>query len=345
MPFSCLAPDHNRNRSIRNRQARAFTLLELLVTLAIVLVICVALSQFVDETGKVWKSAATDHFVEAQQAFDTVAQNLAAATLEPYQDYANSSGSFRISGTANFSPDHLARRSDLDFVCGPAAGASGLLAGSNRTATGSAVFFLAPQGYSQTYPHQGMQQLLNACGYFVEFSDDSTAPSFVLSQSHFWRWRLKQVQQPTESLQIFAAPDSPTWLAQVISPQTPDTVLAENILTLIVLPERAAADTTLAPTFSYDSRNTTNKLTLHQLPPCVHLALVAMDDVAAQQLADRNGSVPPQLVPATLFQQATQLSADLATLDQSLTAQQIQHRIFQRDIRLPAADWSETPSP
>ena len=49
-----------------------------------------------------------------------VTQNLAAATLEPYQDYADSSGPFRTN--AAFVPDHLARRSDLDFVCGPGNG-------------------------------------------------------------------------------------------------------------------------------------------------------------------------------------------------------------------------------
>ena len=118
-------------------------------------------------------------------------------------------------------------------------------------------------------------------------------------------------------------------------------------MTLIVLPERAANDSgpALAPAFSYDSRDAGNPLTLHQLPPRLRLVLVAMDQISAQRLAGQNGSNPPQLVSAGLFQQAAQLDADLASLDNALTAQKIGHRIFQREILLPSSAWSNTPSP
>jgi len=301
---------------------------------------------FMTEVDQAWKSAAADPFAEAQNAFETVAQNLASATLEPYQDYADANGDFRTN--AAFVPDHLARRSDLDFVCGPGAGASG------RTTTGSGVFFLAPNGYTQTDAHTGMEHLLNAMGYFVEFGDDDNAPGFILPQTHCWRWRLKQVLQPAESLQIFATTTSSAWiqqlvpsLPQVVPPSVPIIVLAENAVTLIVLPERAANDSgpALASAFSYDSRDTSNTLTLHQVPPRLRLVLVAMDGISAQRLAAQNGSNPPQLVSASLFQQSAQLDADLATLDATLTAQTIGHRIFQREILLPSSAWSNTPSP
>jgi uncharacterized protein (TIGR02599 family) len=276
-----------------------------------------------------------------------VAQNLAAATLAPYQDYANASGAFHTNAASAFVPDHLARRSDLDFVCGPGAGASGLLTASGLTTTGSSVFFLTPNGYTQTDAHTGLEYLLNAMGYYVEFGDDDAAPGFILPQTHCWRWRLKQVLQPAESLQIFATGTSSAWIQQLVPSGAALPVLAENVVTLIVLPERAANDTgpALAPAFSYDSRDTSNLLTLHQLPPRLRLALVAMDQVSARRLAGLNGSNPPQLVSAGLFQQAAQLDADLSTLDSSLTAQKIGHRIFQREILLPSSDWSNTPSP
>jgi uncharacterized protein (TIGR02599 family) len=322
-----------------------FTLLEVLITLAILLVILVAVIQFMAEIDQAWKSAAADPFAEAQNAFETVAKNLASATLAPYQDYADSSGAFRTNSA--FVPDHLARRSDLDFVCGPGAGANGLLAASGLATTGSSVFFLAPNGYTQTYAHTGMEHLLNAMGYFVEFGDDDTAPGFILPQTHCWRWRLKQILQPAESLQIFATTTSSAWIQQLVPSGTPFPVLAENVVTLIVLPERGANDSgpALAPEYSYDSRDTTNLLTLHQLPPRLWLVLVAIDPVSAQRLAGQNGSNPPQLVGATLFQQAAQLTSDLATLDNTLTAQNIGHRIFQREILLPSSAWSNTPSP
>jgi len=331
---------------LRNKtHSSGFTLLEVLITLAILLVILVAVMDFMTEIDQAWKSAAADPFAEAQNAFETVAHNLASATLAPYQDYADANGDFRTNAASTFIPDHLARRSDLDFVCGPGAGANGLLTASGRTTTGSGVFFLAPNGYTQTDAHTGMEHLLNAMGYLVEFGDDDSAPGFI--QPHCWRWRLKEVLQPAESLQIFATATSSAWIQQVVPPGASLPVLAENVVTLIVLPERAANDSgpALAPAFSYDSRNAGNLLTLHQLPPRLRLVLVAMDPISAERLAAQNGSNPPQLVSAGLFQQAAQLTSDLLTLDNSLTAQKIDHRIFQREILLPSSAWSDTPSP
>ena len=337
-----------RPRRFRNRAHRcSFTLVEVLITLAILLVILIALIQFMADIDQAWKSAAADPFAEAQDAFETVAQNLAAATLAPYQDYADSSGAFHTNSTTNFVPDHLARRSDLDFVCVPSSGANGLPTITGRTTTGSGVFFLASNGYTQTYAHTGMEHLLNAMGYFVEFGDDTSAPGFILPQTHYWHWRLKQILQPAESLQIFASTTSSTWIQQLAPTGVSVPILADNVVALIVLPERDANDTgaPLAPTFSYDSRDTRNRLTLHQLPPRVRLALVAIDSNSALRLAAQNGSNPPQLVSASLFQQAAQLTSDLASLDSALTAQKIGHRIFQREILLPSAAWSNTPSP
>ena len=338
-PFSRLRPRRLRNKS------RGFTLLEVLVTLGILLVILVATMEFMNDVDQAWKSADADPFAEAQNAFETVAHNLAAATLAPYQDYADVSGSFRTNSA--FVPDHLARRSDLDFVCGLTTGTTGLLGASGLTTTGCSVFFLAPNGYTQIDAHTGAERLLNAMGYLVEFGDDTTAPGFILPQTHCWRWRLKQVHQPAESLQIFATNTSAAWIQQVVPTGAALPILAENVITLIVLPERAANDSgpALAPAFSYDSRDTNTPLTLHQLPPRTRLVLVAIDPTAAQRLAAQNGANPPALVPASLFQEAAQLDADLATLDNALNAQQIAHRIFQREILLQSSSWSNTPSP
>jgi uncharacterized protein (TIGR02599 family) len=315
------------------------------ITLAIMMLLMLAIARFMTVVQQAWGSAAIDPFAEAQDAFETVARNLASATLEPYVDYADNTGAFRTS--AAFVPNHTARRSDLDFVCGPSAGTGGLLASSGRTTTGSSVFFLEPKGYTQTDAHAGMEHLLNAVGYFVEFGDDDTAPAFVLAQSHSWRWRLKQIVQPSESLQIFATTTSSAWIQNLVPTGSAIPVLAENVVSLIVLPERAASDSgaALAPAFSYDSRDASNRLTLHQLPPRLRIVLVAIDAASASLLATKNGSSAPQLISPTLFQQAAQLDTDLATLDDSLTAQKIRHRIFQREILLPSSNWSDTPSP
>ncbi len=326
------------------RPTHGFTVLELVVTMAIMLVIMVAMLEFVGSVEQTWKANASDPFADAETAFETMAQNLAAATLNPYVDYADSNGAFRTSASTNFVPDHPARRSDLDFVCGSGGGPTGLLTINGRTTTGCAVFFVAPQGYTQTYAHQGMERLLNALGYFVEFGNDDATPAFIGTATPVWRWRLKQVMQPAESLQVYALASSSDWIQQLVQPGASVSILADNVITLIVLPERAANDTAapLSPDFVYDSRYVTNTLTYHQLPPRVRLVLVAIDETSARRLVVQNGSNPPALIPPGLFLQASQLDADLVSLDATLSTQKIGHRIFQRDVLLTSSAWSNT---
>jgi len=117
------------------------------------------------------------------------------------------------------------------------------------------------------------------------------------------------------------------------------------VIALVVLPERAASDsgTPIAPAYAYDSRDGTNPVTFAQLPPRVRVVLAAMDETSAQQLAAQDGAGAPALVPPNLFQDATKLDADVASLDASLTAAKIRHRIFQRDEDLVGSAWSGTP--
>jgi len=153
-----------------------------------------ALAEFMSNVDQSWRAAAADPFAEAEAAFTTITRNLEVATLEPYRDYADASGTFRTDPNANFTPDHLARRSDLAFVCGP-----GLLGTTGRTTIGSGVFFTEPAGQTQLYAQAGLDHLVNALGYFVEFGPDSNAPAFFAGTPRE-RWRLKQVVQPSESL-------------------------------------------------------------------------------------------------------------------------------------------------
>ena len=299
-----------------------------------------------DGADRAWKTGASDPYAAAQDAFETVAAHLADATLETYEDYADAGGNFPTNSA--FVADHLARRSDLAFVCGPATGAGGLLASSQRTTAGSAVFLAATEGVTQSYANQGLDRLLNDVGYFVEFGDDDSQPAF-LSFAHRYRWRLRQVQQPSETLQVYSSASSSAWIQQLVPTGTAVPMLAENVIALVVLPERYAADTgaALSPAYAYDSRNVANTVTLNQLPPRVILVLAAIDEVSAERLAAQNGATAPSLVASTLFQAGTpaQLTLDIATLDASLTAQKIGHRIYQREIQLPSAAWSNAGTP
>jgi uncharacterized protein (TIGR02599 family) len=329
----------------RNNRARAgFTLLEVFATLVVLMLAMTALAQFMTSLDRSWQSAAADPFADAHAAFETVTQNLAVATLEPYEDYADASGAFHTVASAAFTPDHLARRSDLAFVCGPSGGTNGLLASSARTTATSAVFFAEPAGQTQLYAQSGLDRLFNALGYFVEFGGDTNAPSFFTGAARE-RWRLKQVVPPSESLQIFASTTSAPWISQLTGSGATPSILAENVIALLILPERAATETgaPIAPAYAYDSRDATNPLTLAQLPPRVRVVLAAIDEISAQKLAAVDGTTAPALVSENLFQDSTKIDADVAALDASLTAAKINHRIFQRDLAITTSAWSNTP--
>jgi uncharacterized protein (TIGR02599 family) len=75
----------------------------------------------------------------------------------------------------------------------------------------------------------------------------------------------------------------------------------------------------------------------------VRVVLAAIDEASAQRLAAQDGASAPALVAPTLFQDATKLDSDVASLDASLTAARIGHRIFQRDEPLVGSAWSGTP--
>ena len=327
-----------------NRALAGFTLLEVFATLIVLMLALTALAQFMASIESSWHSAATDPFADASAAFETVTQNLATATLDPYQDYADASGAFHTSASAPFTPDHLARRSDLDFICGPSGGGNGVLAATGRTTATTSVFFVEPTGQTQLYAQAGLDHLDNALGYFVEFGGDTNAPLFFMGAARE-RWRLKQVVQPSESLQVFNSTASAPWISQMAGSTATPAILAENVIALVVLPERAPTDTgaPIAPAYAYDSRDTGNTLTQAQLPPRLRVALVAIDEASAQKLAVANGTAAPPLVLPTLFQDSTKIDMDLAALDASLGAAKINHRIFQRDFDITTCAWSNTP--
>jgi uncharacterized protein (TIGR02599 family) len=335
MRSCCLRPD-----SGRRIRCRGFTLLEALATLVVVLLAFVALADYIDDVQRAWQSAAADPFAEAASAFETVTRTLAAATLEPYQDYADAGGAFPGAAGAPFTPYQLARRSDLAFVCGPSSGPGGLLAATGRTTATSGVFFTAPAGQTQVDAQDGLNRLLNAEGYFVEFGGDSNVPSFFTGLSR-QRWRLKEVVQPSEALQVFASTTSAPWIAQLTGSNVTPSILAENVIALVIVPEKAAAQP--IANFAYDSRAAAGTVTFAQLPPLAHVVLVAIDEPSAQRLAGQDGTAAPALVSGTLFQDATQVSTDVTTLDASLTAARIEHRIFQRDVVMASSAWVNAP--
>ena len=80
----------------RNRSAYkgGFTLVELLVSAAILSVIMLMVAQMIGDTSKIWKnaSAKVDAFRQARIGFELMTDELRQATTNTYWDYFNSAG-------------------------------------------------------------------------------------------------------------------------------------------------------------------------------------------------------------------------------------------------------------
>jgi len=190
---------------------RAFSLIELLVSMSVLSLIMLLVFQMLDRTQITWKKSrdAVSEYKDARTGFEAITRRLSQATINPYWAYTSNAAKI-ASG--------FKRESDLHFVSGPVPNVLGTApAGSGQRST-HAMFFHAPTGFSnQAEPaansttqlkYKEFPNLLNAWGYFVEFgSDSSDRPAFVNSLENKprerFRFRLMEFNQPTERLQIY----------------------------------------------------------------------------------------------------------------------------------------------
>jgi uncharacterized protein (TIGR02599 family) len=269
---------------------RAFTLLELLVAVAVLLVVMVLLLQVTGGVGEIWKSSTgkISAFQNARSAFSTVNRTLARTTLNTYNDYVNAVGANRTAANANtFAPVKFARASELHFLSGPS---SVLVPGADAVKNpGHAVFFQAPLGETDDAQLGSLSRTLNSIGFYIQYgdADHSLLPTWLQPLfSTTKRFRLMQVVEPAEKLKIYTASaaggypakpsDSASWLESFRTPpgdqQPRARVLAEDICLLLVRPRLAPKDeeaaaaslgttygdadrgAVLSPGYHYDSR-------------------------------------------------------------------------------------------
>jgi len=263
------------NHPLSAKQRDAFTLIELLVSTVILVLLLLVMVSITDSTRKVWSytSGRIEQFRDAREAFETVTRNLSQATLNTYWDYQrDSSGNPMTSGTNSY-----VRQSELRFISGLATS----LTGTNTTNT-HAVFCQIPLGIvanSGTYAN--MNNLLNTCGYFIEFgSDISSRPPFFGAMSNRpalrYRFRLMEMIEPSDSLELYKRTSGKSvytggapgqqyigleWFTTPLnkSPR-PARVVAENIVAMVLLPKLTSGDqagnytdASLAPDFFYSS--------------------------------------------------------------------------------------------
>ena len=324
--------------------ATGFTLVELLVAVSLTLVILVLLLQVIGFASSNWQRVNDNAkaFEGARAAFDSITRQLSQATLATEYDYYNSSRVARLSITnstalTNFVPDTYGRYSSLHFISGKS------LLPTNHA---HAVFFQAPLNFdtnaeTASVPASG---LLNAVGYFIRYLDDSSArPTNVSGNipAPRTRYRLMQYMQPTANLDVYRDGSSNSWFLGDIDRGSH--ILAENIVALVLLPklpdEAGAAPDYLAPGYEYSTRTNwtagAQPVQMHQLPPVVRVAMVAIDERSAMRDPALGSTFKD------LFKNPADFQTNLATVETALRNARANYRIFQTDVPLRAAKWSE----
>ena len=323
-------------KDLRRKQASdkkgAFTLLEILVAAAVLSVMLVFLFSAFTHTSAVWKRSSDkiESFQQARAAFDVLRQTLSQATLNTYLDYDNANN-----------PKRYLRQSELRFVTGPAGGA---LPGTSGT--GQAIFYQTPTGYSASSQYAGLENLLNTCGFYVQFTTNNLVPPHVTSTANPYRYRLMQLMVPSEQNSIYTASGN-SWF----STATNAIPVADNVIALIIRPQDPATATNspaLAPNDSYSYDSTANAtanpqpITANQLPPVIQVTLVAVDEASARRLEAGNAQ-PADITQALAgrFLNPSQFESDLEQVSQSLSDKKINHRIFSSTVPLRESKWTK----
>ena len=164
-------------------RARAgFTVIELLVSVALLTVISLLLVSMSDQTVRVWRSTTgkLEPFRDARAAFEAMTTRLSQATLNAYWDYDSA-----------LAPTKYQRRSELRFIAGPS---DVVLGADGPVRPTHCVFFAAPLGITEEPRYRGFENLLCTWGYYLEYRDDAALrPPFITEQMVPVRHRIYRV--------------------------------------------------------------------------------------------------------------------------------------------------------
>jgi len=220
-------------KKYRNSQS-AFTLIELVVSCALIVAILGLLLTSVDQTRRVVSSttARITQFQAARAGFDAMTRNLSQATLNTYWDLDFDPN--------NGNPVGYRRQSDLHFVSRKSAQQNAedqFFASSSSTAQEKqdaadetiypthSIFFQAPIGFTATSDptvvpldssvrqYRSLSNMLSVLGYYVKWGEDLSLPKFILTNAaspdtalvpRRFRYRLWEVTQPGEAMMVYS---------------------------------------------------------------------------------------------------------------------------------------------
>ncbi|MDB6071149.1 MAG: Verru Chthon cassette protein [Verrucomicrobiales bacterium] len=199
------------------RLRSAFSLIELMVSVAVLSMILVIVFQMLEQMQKTWKRTrqSVSEFKDARNGFEEMGRRLGQATMNAYfgYDYVPAT----LQGIPVRYGKEIIRQSELHFVSGPS---SILFGNSTNKSSGSrpghGVFFQAPFGFcydrdkenKNRLQYEQLNNLLNAWGYYVQFNtDEADRPNFLNALRNApkprARYRLMEFRQPTEYLQVY----------------------------------------------------------------------------------------------------------------------------------------------
>jgi len=305
-------------------------------------ILLLMLSELLNQVQKTWTFSENriSQFREARVGFDIITKNLSQAALNTYWEPETDPESGVIL--------RYKRQSELHFKSGKASEL-----GLDSKALTHALFFQAPLGFSLRFNNLGT--LYNARGYYVEFSDDLRfKPSFVKAQPKY-RFRLMEYLPPAEENQIYNDGDEERyndleanydkWYSYDLEDHTHP--LADNIVALIVSPRQSLGDAgtstnvlKLAPDYSYDS-NDTNLDNPQQVPPLVHVTMVAIDESSAVRF--ENGAAAPREIMdavSSRFTSGSRYTQDLADMERDLRDKDVNYRVFSSMVAIRSSKWS-----
>jgi uncharacterized protein (TIGR02599 family) len=350
--------------AVHSPPARAFTVLELLVTMAVLSVFVLLLALVTDNSFKLWRRTASDisMFDSARAAFDAMTRRLSQATVNTYLDYYDSGWNRRsAANAASFTPAKYGRASDLAIYSGFPDGL-GLPGGAKQ---GHGIYFFAPLGYTGSNASlTDLPNLLNPVGYHVEWGDDTgLRPSFLSPLPSKSRFRLVETILPSQDFTLYpgftnpATPmDNGDWINPSLGLSSAHRVaLADNIIALIIRPEVTEKEAgllgfadpwDLTADYIYDSRAGEQRTTspediqFAQLPPLLRVVMVAVSEKDAARLVSGT-TIPAALkLDTNWFTKPADLQQDLDALAKQLNDAGIQFRIFNQVIPLRGAKFS-----
>ena len=329
----------------RRRKIGGFSLIEMLVSFAVLALIMGMLLSITSVTSKAWKGTTEkmQAFEESRAAFDRITSLLGQAMLNPYWDYDDLQN-----------PTKYERASELQFLSLPMA-----RMGKDAAAFPThGIFFQAPTGKVADKPSFGnMPFLLNAYGYFVEYGPDERPTWLPASVSTKYRFRLKEWRVPSENWTLYQKTSRAAGKSYLgttsydwITLDTPAAkTLAENVIALVIYPKNTESTSTAlslaeAGTFVYNSRTTSatkeGKNQKHQLPPEVEVIMVAIDETSALRKCN-NASAAPALLDASWFKKPVDLEDNLKRLTDSLNSQNIKYITLRSTVKIRGARWSQ----